>query len=110
MIDEKKLTIEDIKEEVKLLDKNLNENSEEFKIATMFLSAIQVSSKLDEIVKFMNIDKKEIKKYHTICIKEGIFTKEGLINANWCDDESGVVAFWADVLTVQGYLSRSTEK
>ncbi len=102
-----KYTFENIKKEVKRMDKNLSPNSDHFKSAVILLSACIVGANKRRVAKFTGYPESFLTPRFELLRKNGVFVG-GKVNGNeWSDPESGGVAFWCDVAVAEGLLKTS---
>lgn len=105
--EEKEITIVEIRETIKKLDPNMDENSESFLAAQFLLSSLYAGTRISHIAKFMGVRWCTLKKFHYRAELNGIF-QNGQIYANWFDEgEAAGISFLCDVNVVCGLMDRS---
>ncbi len=97
-----------IKESVKEMDPQLNTECDDFKVAVILLSILEVGPNESKLYQFTGYP------FPKICIYLARLKKNGIIDdkylyINW-GDKDGAVAFWCDVLVATGKLEKTYDK
>ena len=99
----------DLEIAVKELDPKLDKNDKSFKSALVLITSLRVGTNMKEVCKFLNFSyDKTMKEYEQNLIKNKIWIKEKL-SINWFDEKEGGIAFWMDVLAMEGLVERTNE-
>jgi len=106
-------TFEDVVVEVKKLDPNLDENSDEFKAAACLLSCLLVRPRLASLMDFTPYQPKFLSRIGKNLRKNRIWDRDFDTRKNvfcpsdWFNEETGGVAFWMDVSCALGFIERT---
>ena len=101
-----KVTIQQLRKEVKRLDPNLSEEDEGFSAALVLLAAGNVGTSWRKIADFTCLDPHLVKLFVSRLQRNKVFT-HGKINCEWFDRENGDISFWMDVCVAQGLMNRA---
>lgn len=101
-------TFNEIEDIVSSLDPNLEKGSDSFKTAVLLWSAAIVGSTHSALKEFTNYSDNFIEERRQRLEKAGVF-KDGVVYANWTDEEEGFIEFWLDVSVAEGLLEKSLE-
>ena len=104
-MDDKLMTLDELRAEVKRLDPKLAEDKPAFETAIMLLASAQLGPDVNAIADFMGIEAASLEERAGQLRKAGIWTDDAL-NVEWWDEEAGTVAFWLDVCVAEGYVAR----
>lgn len=100
----------DLENEVKNLDPKLNTEDKSFKSALVLITSLRVGTDMKQVCNFLNFKyDKTMKDYEKNLIKNKIWVKDKLA-INWFDEKEGGIAFWMDVLAMEGLVERTNEK
>lgn len=100
-------TIEDVRREVRKMDRKLDPKEDAFIASCMMLSAIVIeSTDLNALAEFMDVNPDGIRIFHANAFKNRIFREDGVAGKNWFEDGGGI-EFWLDVACCTGLMQRS---
>ena len=104
------MSLEEIKKEIKHMDKSLSEKDDAFKAAVILLagSSGEVIKGVPQLAKYTGYPKEFVKKIVGNARKNRIWIK-GITYCDWFDEKNGAIAFWLDVGVVLGYLEKVKE-
>lgn len=100
-----KVTLEQIRQEVKRLDPNLPEDIETFQHAVLLLSALVVGADVMKLATFTGYKLEWIQQVDTRLRRAGIW-KGKQTAANWAGEDGGL-EFWMDVCVAEGTIERT---
>lgn len=100
-----KLTLAYIKRDIKRLDPTLKPSDTVYKTALILLSALVVGANAKRVAGFAKLPLDLVKEKEKQIRKNKIWLGSKT-QCEWFDEENGGVAFWADVLAVEGLLKR----
>ena len=92
---------------IEKVDPNMSPSSEEFKIATILLTALYVSADTKKIADFLDIDEDEVRQYEYNLRNNGVWVDEKTA-CDW-QTEDGNISFLCDIMVAQGLLSRKED-
>lgn len=99
------LTLDEIKAEVRAMDPKL-EDDDFFKTAVLLLSAAFYGANINQMVEFTDLPLEFVAPRFERLIDSGVFQADGMVCAEWLDDEIGGISFWLDVLAAEGMVER----
>lgn len=99
-------TLAEVEQALAEMDPNLDKSDETYKVALAMLSAAVVGPSDTAICEFTGVSPEWWLPYADNLRKNGVFTAEGRVAANWMDPETGGIAFWIDVNVAQGLMER----
>jgi hypothetical protein len=73
----------------------------------MMLAAVREGTSIYRLAEALETQPARIETFHKSLRKNGVFTDEGKINANWFDEETGGTSFVLDVLVGLGMAGRA---
>lgn len=103
---ERRLTIREIRAEVKRLDPALRAWGQDFRAAVMLLSMLVVGTNLTELSAFSRLPRRFVEIRLERLLANGVMLPDGRIAADWFSEESGAWGFWMDVCVANGTLKR----
>lgn len=102
----KKLKLQDFEKEVQHLDpKMTNPQEDSFRTAVLLLAALQETPNILKLTKFTGYPREFVRERVQRARKAKIFVGAE-VACEWFE-ENGGIAFWCDVLVVEGLLSRT---
>ena len=89
------------------VEKTLKEtNGPDFDAGLILLASAQVGPNIKRVAKFTGYSRKVVAEIGRKARDNGIW-RGGKLDVEWCDEETGGVAFVCDVATVRGFMARS---
>lgn len=101
------LTIREAEEMVQELEPTLLPTDDGFKEAALLLASTSIGTDVDELAAFTGYDRAFISKCAEYLRASGVWTEDGMLAADWWDEEMGTIAFWLDVNIAQGFIVRT---
>lgn len=103
--EEKEITLEDLKEEIRRIDPDLAEDDDGYNAVLVLLASLAVGPEIKRIAKFTGLRRDLVAWYSRNLRASGVW-KRGKIYADWFDEENGGVALLLDASVAQGYVKR----
>ena len=104
-MNDKLMTLDELRAEVKRLDPKLAEDSPSFETAIMLLASAQLGPDVGSIADFMGVEAASLEE-RAKHLREARVWDGDMLNVQWWDETSGTVAFWLDVCVAEGYVTR----
>jgi len=101
-----KITLEFLKKEIRRLDSNVEEGSDDFKTALVLLASLVVGPNIKKIAHFVKLPRSYVGKISKRMRENKIWKGTETYCDNWFKKKEGVVAFWLDVCVALGHMKR----
>ncbi len=95
--------VEQFEAEVRRLDPQVNGRA--LKAGVVLLAALQEGTRPERLIAFTAYPRKTVSDFVTRLRKNGVFTDDGHIRANWFGADGGI-GFWMDVNVALGFMQR----
>jgi hypothetical protein len=104
------MTVERIRSEIRNMDPNVEEDSDNFRAALILLSALEVGTTIHALVRFTGLPRVSVTWIVNNIRRNGIFTRKGQIGgAAWFEKDGGI-SFWLDVCSALGLMEKTRRK
>lgn len=100
------MTLNEINSALREIDSKISDD--DFKTGQILLSAAEVGPDLERIIEFTGLDREFVQPRFERLVAEKIFSvSDGVIYANWADEENGGLSFILDIAVAQGLVTRA---
>ena len=99
------MTLKEIRAEIRKIDPAVKPQSDEFRVYTLLLAALEVGAYPAAVAKFTGIDKIFVLRVGRRLRESGIW-KNGKTHADWWNKKSGGIALAADCAVGLGFIRR----
>lgn len=100
------MTIQEIKKAVKEMDPNLKTTDPAYKTAILLIATANVGPTQPKLCALTRYPAATVKTFLERGRESGVLKGTKINHSGWFDKKDGGMAFWLDVLTVQGMVQR----